>query len=589
MKKTLLVTTALEKTWKENIPILFLGEWCKKYTRKKLWNNLIFETQKYHWNDRVKLKNDYSYSKKIYKKIIQQISNDLNNFHQISHNLRYWKIIIGPWLLSFIQIILERYENLKQIENYNEKFETISFNIKKDIMLPKSNESYSRLIMTDTWNHFIFSEIIKNSEINKKISIDEIEFEDEENFQEYLREKHYSHQRKIYSSFLNIFKNKIKNEKFLISESYLGFFDEIKLNFKLSCLPKYINFDLPKNDNPNWFERENFILKNFKPENEFEKILKNLVKIQLPISYFENFKKIRNYVEKINWPAQPDTIFTSHFLQKTTQSFYTAEKIEKNHTKLIVGQHGGVYGQYSFSTIQDYEIDVCDKFLSWGWKDKQNQKIIPFGIIKNISKIKYKKNKNKILFILRSQSRYTHRINSLSGSFQLYKYFNDCFDFCKKLNKEIQHKNLIVRLHARRFWDEGLFLKDEFPHIHIDEGYKNIHKLISNSKLVVYSYIGTGYLETLSMNFPSVIFFDTKNCSLTEETLNDLEVLSKVNIFHFNYESASRFINENYENIDDWWENDKTQEAIKFFCKKYALLRDYKLNELTKIIRNEKN
>ena len=91
------------------------------------------------------------------------------------------------------------------------------------------------------------------------------------------------------------------------------------------------------------------------------------------------------------------------------------------------------------------------------------------------------------------------------------------------------------------------------------------------------------------MNFPSVIFFDTKNCSLTEETLNDLEVLSKVNIFHFNYESASRFINENYENIDDWWENDKTQEAIKFFCKKYALLRDYKLNELTKIIRNEKN
>ena len=87
MKKTLLVTTALEKTWKENIPILFLGEWCKKYTRKKLWNNLIFKTQKYHWNDRVKLKNDYSYSKKIYKKIIQQISNDLNNFHQISHNL----------------------------------------------------------------------------------------------------------------------------------------------------------------------------------------------------------------------------------------------------------------------------------------------------------------------------------------------------------------------------------------------------------------------------------------------------------------------------------------------------------------------
>ncbi len=589
MKENLLVTTSLEKTWKKNKDIFFLGEWCKQLNRKSYWETLNSKTFKYHWNDRNKLEKDYLYSKKIYSKLINEIAEDLNNYHKISHSNRYWKIIIGPWLLSFIQIILERYENLKQIENYNEKFETIILNIKRDVVLPKSYETYSRLIMTDTWNHFIFSEIIKNSEIKKKISIEEKEFKDDENYQEYLRDKHYSGKKKIYSSFLNIFKTKVKNEKFLISESYLGVYDEIKLNIRLKCLPKFLNFDLPKNGSLKWFERENFILKNFKHNNEFEKILKNLIKIQLPVSYFENFKEIRNYIDKINWPAKPETIFTSHFLQKTTQSFYTAEKIEKNHTRLIIGQHGGVYGQYSFSTIQDYEIDVCDKFLSWGWKDKKNPKITPFGIIKNIPKVKYKKNKNKILLILRSQSRYTHRINSLTGSFQLYKYFIDCFDFCKKLSKKIQHKNLIVRLHARRFWDEGLFLKDELPHIQIDEGYKKIYKLIFNSKLVVHSYIGTGYLETLSMNFPTIIFFDTKTCSLTEETLNDLKVLSKVNIFHFNYESASHFINENYENIDDWWESDKTQEAIKFFCKKYAVLKDYKLNELAKIIKNEKN
>ena len=589
MKKTLLVTTALEESWDKNIPILFLGEWCKKYHRKSSWNNLNFKTQKYHWNDRNKLNNDYSYSKIIYQKIIQEISNDLNNFHQVSFSLRYWKIIIGPWLLSFIQVILERYENLKQIKNYNEKFETIIFNIKRDIILPKNFEIYSRLIMTDTWNHFIFGEIIKNSSIRNKIFINEKEFDNNENFQEYLRDKHYSNIRQIYSSFLNVFKNKIKNEKFLISESYLGVCNEIKLNLKLKCLPNYLNFDLPQNDFLNWHERENCILKNFNHNNEFEKILKNLIKIQLPSSFFENFKEIRNYIDKINWPAKPKVIFTSHFIYKTAQSFYTAKKIETNHAKLIIGQHGGVYGQYAISTAQDHEIDVCDKFLTWGWNDEKNLKIVPFGIIKNISKIKYKKNKNKILLILRSQSRYSHRINSLTGSFQLYKYFIDCFDFCKKLNEKIQHKNLVVRLHARRFWDEELFLKDELPHIQIDEGYKKIHKLILNSKLVVHSYIGTGYLETLSMNFPTIIFFDTKNCLLNEETLNDLKILSKVNIFHSNYETASHFINENYENIDDWWNSEKTQEAIKFFCKKYAVLKNYKLNDLAKIIKNEKN
>ena len=87
---------------------------------------------------------------------------------------------------------------------------------------------------------------------------------------------------------------------------------------------------------------------------------------------------------------------------------------------------------------------------------------------------------------------------------------------------------MIVRLHARRFWDEGLFLKDQLPHIQIDEGYKSIYKLIADSKLVVYSYIATGYLETLTINFPTIVFCDLKNCILTDETLKDLEELSKV-------------------------------------------------------------
>ena len=214
MKNDLLVTTSLEETWKKNKEILFLGEWCKQLSRKPYWSKLSFKTVKYHWNNRNKLEEDYLYSKKLYQRLILELGENLNDYYKISHSNRYWKIIIGPWLLSFIQIILERYENLKQLKYYNEKFETIIIKINKNVVLPKNYESYSRLIMTDTWNHFIFSEIIKNSEINRRILIEEKEFEDKENFKEYLRDKHYSNQKAIYSSFLNLFKSKIRNEKF---------------------------------------------------------------------------------------------------------------------------------------------------------------------------------------------------------------------------------------------------------------------------------------------------------------------------------------------------------------------------------------
>ena len=100
------------------------------------------------------------------------------------------------------------------------------------------------------------------------------------------------------------------------------------------------------------------------------KIIKYLIVLQLPTAYFENYKNICSSIQRINWPLNPKIIFTS-FFTKNKAGFYTAEKIENFKSKLIVGQHGGVYGQYKFSTIEDHELDVSDKFLSWGWKDKK--------------------------------------------------------------------------------------------------------------------------------------------------------------------------------------------------------------------------
>jgi putative transferase (TIGR04331 family) len=579
-----LITTSLEETWNTDKKIFFLGEWCKQIHRKAFWNKLNSKTQTYHWNNREKLKKDYNYSKSLYNNLISELTKNLNFYHKVNYSSRYWKIVLGPWLLSFIQVVLERYENIEQLEGDENEYETIILKIDKNILLPTDYEMYSRLIMSDTWNHFIFSEIIKNLKNQRKISFKEKEFKDRENFRGYLKIKHYSKIRKIYSLFTSIFKKKIKKEKFLISESYLGFFSELILNLKLGCFPKFDNFKLPEEKIINDEERKEYLLKDFSPRNEFEKILCNLIKIQIPISYFENFEKIQKIISNINWPEQPKIIFTSHFLQKTIQAVYTAEKVEKFDAKLIHGQHGGAYGQYLFSTLQDYEIDVCDKFLSWGWPNLKNKKVVPFGIIKNISKIKYNKKNNKILLILRSQSRYTHRINSYSGSYQLHNYFKECVQFCKKIDNVMQTNQLIVRLHARRFWDEGLLFKNEFPKLNIDEGYKSIHELVSNSKLVVHSYVGTGYLETLTSNFPTIVFTNVSDCLLSQDTIDDLKILSEAKIFHPNYESAADFIKKNHQNIDDWWKDDITQKARSFFCKKYANKNKNKINNLVKIL-----
>ena len=132
-KTNLIVSTCIEESWNVKSRHFFLGEWCKQLSRKPHWDKLSFKTAKYHWNNRNKLEEDYLYSKKLYQKLILELGENLNDYYKISHSNRYWKIIIGPWLLSFIQIILERYENLRQLKDYSEKFETIIIKINKNI------------------------------------------------------------------------------------------------------------------------------------------------------------------------------------------------------------------------------------------------------------------------------------------------------------------------------------------------------------------------------------------------------------------------------------------------------------------------
>ena len=114
-------------------------------------------------------------------------------------------------------------------------------------------------------------------------------------------------------------------------------------------------------------------------------------------------------------------------------------------------------------------------------------------------------------------------------------------------------------------------------------GYKKILELYYKSKLVLHTYIGTGYLETLTMNIPTIIFANTKECMLKEETLKYLEELKKVNIFHDNYVSAAEFINSNWDNIHDWWASDIVQNTRKKFCIKYSKINSNKNADLYKI------
>ena len=50
----MLVTTADEQSWDPDSKTLFLGEWCRLHTRKKVWKSMDFHVSNSYGLDREK-------------------------------------------------------------------------------------------------------------------------------------------------------------------------------------------------------------------------------------------------------------------------------------------------------------------------------------------------------------------------------------------------------------------------------------------------------------------------------------------------------------------------------------------------------
>ena len=162
MKKRFLVTTALSESIDRKEPLLLLGEWCRSsFTDKK---NIKYDLTvlTYHWDDREKLHKDFLYLDELYEKLLVELTNKLNEIHGTNHRIKYWRILIGPWLAYFIQIIFDRWSCIHLANTNFQLLSTSILDFKEHSFVPKGMKDFTKFIVSDDWNHFIYSHIIKN-------------------------------------------------------------------------------------------------------------------------------------------------------------------------------------------------------------------------------------------------------------------------------------------------------------------------------------------------------------------------------------------------------------------------------------------
>jgi putative transferase (TIGR04331 family) len=146
--------------------VYLLGTWCIK---NNLFENIkSYKIFPYHWSDKDKFIKDYAYLDQIYEKKLLECANILNRIHKTNKDLRYWRIVIGPWLRFFIDSLFDRYEcvRLSHEEDRSSFFTIFSYKCNP----PKDFEEFYEELVSDYWNEVIFSECVKHQGLPHTIS-----------------------------------------------------------------------------------------------------------------------------------------------------------------------------------------------------------------------------------------------------------------------------------------------------------------------------------------------------------------------------------------------------------------------------------
>ena len=553
-----------------------------KYNLKK---NIIFYKK---WNNYEKKLSDIRKNLKLYDHFLEQLTIFLNNYHKKNYSKRFWSIILGQWLYKFISAISFKWNLINTIKKKDYIF--LQKEINRNDIIPLGIEDYIKIASSHYWNHYFFSKIIEHS-FSKKFFIKK-EGRVTKNYEReliYKKLKNKNFREKI-SLFIQKILNFIpQNKGILIFSTYMSNFQELKLNLLVNksllyykSLRPYLLFE----------KKELYKIKRKKfkklksSKNGLENFLSDEILNCIPSTYLENFENIENIVNKIPYPKSPKKIFTTLGIYRSTlMDRYIARNVE-NGSSLIIAQHGGAYFQHKFHFSSIHELRISDKYLSWG--NVKKKKVIPIGVIKNLSN-KITKS-NKIILEVRKRHGYVGEIKIDSGFLDSKKYFNELCTFFKLLKGNKLCENLFIKLHpTESFWNEEKQFLSHNPELKFLDQRKSMIQEISSAKLIIHTFCGTGHLECLAINKPTLILFVQNLNLLDNKSRNYIKKFMKLGIVHKTPKSLFRMLEslERNNSIEKWWNLNKRQNLLKKYRNDFGFLNNEKISNLKDII-NEK-
>ncbi len=296
---------------------------------------------------------------------------------------------------------------------------------------------------------------------------------------------------------------------------------------------------------------------------EFAGVAIALMPLYLPVTLLEGFASYRKAVFSLSLP-RPDAVYSANSLHGNLTWKILAAEWRQEGTLLLYHQHGGGYGLLSMLAVENYEKRVSNHFYSWGWlHEGDNIKLLSPAM----PKIKSDSQNVSILLICVDYPKVPYRLQTYSTFKAVEHMHQQTSEFLVHLN---HRKDIVVRPYPYDYgWRAEERMRNAAPYAMFDSQ-SNSFSLFFQSSLVVHNYLGTGWLETLGLNIPTICFYDPDAYLFREAAQVHIDSLKDVGILHHSGHDAARFITALGNDIDGWWNKSGVQEAREKFVEHYA-------------------
>ncbi len=558
----------------------------------KLYKNFIFTDEYllrlYQKEDLKKLNYGYANSissiekfrtKKNYffKKINQyrnQLTCQLNAFHNTNYTKEYWGLILDAFLLNLIDTLIKE---IKLIKNVKKKFRNICTN---DFLFTQVFFDAHELLRFASYD--LDHQKLVRATIAKEIGIQIVGKKNKTQKEKYILRN---------SSFFNFVTNLpnffLRSYVFifkptLILQGYFGIKNSIKIFFKSFGRVLF----LPSNK---FFYKKKYFFKidrkarnkiKVKENDLLDRVFNLLVGKLLPATCLEGFHFTKR--QDLFFAKRISKIGSAVNLGINDHYNFLVAEILKNKGKLLTFQHGGRFEEPIFCPRGILEEKYSTKRYLW-----TDEKGLGQHFLTRYKKILYpsiKNNKQILIFSTLIEYKKHTESNLIKNN---HPFLDQNYDFFKYLNKENKNRVLIKLFPHKTSENVKKIWKKKFRNnINFAETYSSPKVYFYNSRLAVINDISTPLYELMYIGVPFILISDNNFNELETKFVKKLKKLEKLKIFYTSPIKAAKFVNNNYDTIDDWWKIvSKEKNFINFKNTLFTEKKDY-INSITKELIN---